>query len=140
MDDGSRCCEVLGSEMVLGNNCKGSGTGTGTGTTLTGTGTPKQKFIRSQVVPVPLSSVPVPPRRKSTLGKWYRYRTYWYRYQHVIFTGFEENSNFGARVRLYFNHQFEMTKEKGIKAKERVERSSFWILGFWFHKKRVFFS
>ena len=71
-DDGSRCCEVLGSAMVLGNKCRGSGTGS----TLTGTGTPRQKFTSSQVVLVPLSPVPVPPSRKSIVAKWYRYRTY----------------------------------------------------------------
>ena len=96
MDDGSRYGEVLGSAMMLGNNCKGSGTGT----TLTGTGTLKQKFNRSQVVPVPLSPVLVPPNRKSPVEKWYQYHTYWYRYQHVIFAGFEHNSNSGARVRV----------------------------------------
>ena len=48
-DDGSRCCEVLGSEMVLGNNCRGSGTGT----RKTGTGTPKHEITSSQVIPVP---------------------------------------------------------------------------------------
>ena len=120
-DDGSRCCEVLGSAMVLGNKCRGSDTGT----TLTGTGTPKQKFTNSQVVPVPLSPVPVAPNRKSPVTKWYRYHTYWYRYQHVIFVRFEQNSNSSARVRSSFDHQFESTKEKGIKAKEKVEKESF---------------
>ena len=71
-DDGSHCCEVLGSAMVLGNKCRGSGTGT----TLTGTGTPRQKFTSSQVVTVPLSPVPVPLSRKSPIEKWYRYHTY----------------------------------------------------------------
>ena len=122
-DDDSRCGEVLGSAMMLGNNFKGSGTGT----RQTSTGTPKHKFTRSQVVPVPLSSVPVPvpPNRKSPVAKWYRYHTYWYRYQHVIFMGFEQNSNFGARVRSSFDHQFESTKEKGIKAKEKREKGNF---------------
>ena len=118
-DDGSRCCEVLGSEMMLGNNCKGSGTST----TLTGTGTPKQKFTRNQVVPIPLSPVLIPTRRNSPMAKWYRYHTYWYRYQHVIF---EHNSNSGVtRVLSSFDHQFKSTKEKGIKAKEKVEKGSF---------------
>ena len=27
-DDGSRCGEILGSAMMLGNKCRGSGTGT----------------------------------------------------------------------------------------------------------------
>ena len=134
-DDGSRCGEVLGSAMMLGNNCKGSGTGT----RQTGTGTPKQKFTKSQVVSIPLSPVPVPPNKKSPVAKWYRYHTYWYRYQHVIFSRFEQNSNFGARVRSSFDHQFESTKEKGIKAKEKGEEKIL-ILGFWFHKKRVLFS
>ena len=134
-DDGSRCGEVLGSAMMLGNNCKGSGTGT----RQTGTGTPKHKFTRSQVVPIPLSPVPVPPSRKSPVAKWYRYHTYWYRYQQVIFAGFEHNSNSSARVRLFFDHQFEITKEKGIKAKENRKKEFFFILGFWFHRKSVFF-
>ena len=56
--------------------------GSGTGTMQTGTGTPKQEINSGQVVPVPQS-------RKSTMAKWYRYHTYWYRYQHVIFAGFE---------------------------------------------------
>ena len=120
--------------MVSGNNCRGSGTGT----RKTGTGIPKQKFTSSQVVPVPISPVPVPPNRKSLVAKWYRYHTYWYRYQHVIFTGFEQNSNFGARVHSSFDHQFEITKEKGIKAKEKVERSSFGFLGFGFKKRECF--
>ena len=120
-DDGSHCGEVLGSAMMLGNKCRGSGTGT----RQTGTGTPKQKFNSSQVVPVPLSPVPVPPSKKSPEAKWYRYHTYWYRYQHVIITGFEQNSNSSARVRSSFDHQFEITMEKGIKAKEKVERVVF---------------
>ena len=119
--EGSRSCEVLGSEMVLGNNCRGSGNGT----RQTSTGTPKQKFTSSQVVPVPLSLVPVPPNRKSPVAKWYRYHTYWYRYQRVIFAGFEKNSNFSTRVCSSFEHQFEIPKENGIKAKGKVERSSF---------------
>ena len=97
--------------MVLGNNCRGSGTGTFS---------PKQKFTSSHLVPVLGKPVPVPPSRKSPVAKWYRYR-----YQHVIFEGFEHNSNFGARVRSSFDHQFEITKEKGIKAKGKVERRSF---------------
>ena len=99
--------------------------GSGTGTMQTGTDTPKKKLTSSQVIPVPLSPVPVPPSRKSPIAKWYRYHTYWYQYQHVIFAGFEQNSNFGARVHSSFDHQFEITKEKGIKAKGRVERISF---------------
>ena len=107
MDDGSRGCEVLGSAMVLENNFKSSSTGT----RQIGTGTPTQKFTRSQVV-----LVPVPTSRNSPVAKWYRYHTYWYRYQHVIFAGFKQNSNSSARVCSSFDHQFEITKEKGIKA------------------------
>ena len=109
-DDSSRCGEVLGSAMMLGNKCRGSGTGT----REIDTGTPKKKFNSSQVVPVPLSPVPVPPNKKSPEAKWYRYHTYWYQHQHVIIVGFEHNSNFGARVRSSFDHQFEITIEKGI--------------------------
>ena len=58
-DDGSRCCEVLGNEMVLGNNCRGSGIGTGT---------PKQEITSSQVVPVLGKPVPVPPSRNSPVA------------------------------------------------------------------------
>ena len=120
-EDGSCCCEVLGSAMVLGNNCRGSSTGP----RQTSTSTPNQKFTNNQVVPIPLSPVPIPPNRKSLVAKWYRYHTYWYWNQHVIFAGFERNSNFSTRVCSSFDHQFEITKEKGIKAKGKVERSSF---------------
>ena len=94
--------------------------GSGTGTMQTGTGTPKQEINSGQVVPVPgkLVPVPIPPNRNSPVAKWYRY-------QHVIFAGFEHNSNSCARVRSSFDHQFEITMEKGIKAKGRVGRSSF---------------
>ena len=115
-DDGSRY-----GAMMLGNNFKGSGIGT----RQTDIGTPKQKFTRSQVVPVPLSPIPVPPNKKSPVAKWYQYHTYWYQYQHVIFPGFEQNSNSGAKVRSSFDHQFEIIKEKGIKAKEKGEKGSF---------------
>ena len=92
--------------------------GSGTGTMQTGTDTPKQEINSGQVVPVLGKPVPVPPSRNSPVAKWYRY-------QHVIFAGFEQNSNSSARVRSSFDHQFEITMEKGIKAKGRVERSSF---------------
>ena len=92
---------------------------------LPGTDTPKKKFTSSQVVPVPLSPVPVPLNKKSLVAKWYWYHSYWYQYQHVIFVGFEQNSNFGARVCSSFDHQFKITKEKGIKAKGKVERIIF---------------
>ena len=113
-DDGNHCGEVLGSTMMLGNKCRGSGTGT----RQTGTGTPKQKFNSSQVVPAPLSPVPVPPSKKSLEATWYRY-------QHVIFARFGQNSNSSARVRSSFDHQFEITIENGIKAKGKVERATF---------------
>ena len=122
-DDGNRCGEVLGSVMILGNKCTGSGSGTGT--RQTGTGTPKQKFNSSQVVSVPLSPVPIPPSKNSPEAKWYRYHTYWYRYQHIIFARFEQNSNSSVRVRSSFDQKFEITMEKGIKAKGKVERGSF---------------
>ena len=77
------------------------------------------------MVPVPGKPVLVPSSRNSLVAKWYRYHTYWYRYQHVIFAGFEQNSNFGAKVRSSFDNKFEITKEKGIKAKGRVEKGSF---------------
>ena len=120
-DDGSRCGEVLGSAMMLGNKCRGSGTGT----RQIGTGTPKQEFNSGQVVPVPLSSVPVPPARKAPEAKWYRYHTNRYRYRYVIFTGIEQNSDSNARVHSSFDHQFEITMEKGIKDKEKGEKIAF---------------
>ena len=55
-DDDSRCGEVLGSAMMLGNKCRGSGTGT----RQNGTGTSKQEINSGQVVPVPLKPVSVP--------------------------------------------------------------------------------
>ena len=106
---------------MLGNKCRGSGTGT----RQTGTGTPKQNFNSGQVVPVPLSPVSVPPRKKSPEAKWYRYRTNGYHYRRVIIMGFEQNSNFGARVRSSFDHQLEITMEKGIKAKGNGEKAAF---------------
>ena len=121
MGDGSRFREAPGSITERRNTEEGSGIGT----RQTGTGTHKQKFTSSKVVPVPPSPVPVPPNIKSPIVKWYRYHTYWYRYQHVILTGFEQNSNSGARVRSSFDHQFKIAKEKGIKAEEKVEKSSF---------------
>ena len=99
--------------------------GSGTGTMQTDTGTPKQEINSGQVVLVPRKPIPIPLSINSVVAKWYRYHTYWYRYQHVIFVGFEHNSNSSARVRSSFNHQFEITMEKGIKAKGKVERSSF---------------
>ena len=76
-DDGSRCCEVLGSPMVLEIICRGNGTGT----RQTGTGTPNQEITSSQVVSVPGKPVPVLQSKKSPVTKWYRY-------QYVIFAEF----------------------------------------------------
>ena len=106
---------------MLGNKGRGSGTDT----RQTGTSTPKQNFNSGQVVSVPLSPVPVPPSKKSPEAKWYRYRTYGYRYHHVIITGFEQNSNSGARVCSSFDHQLEITMEKGIKEKGKGEKVAF---------------
>ena len=99
--------------------------GSGTSTMQTSTGTLKQEINSGQVVPVPGKPVPVPPSRNSPVTKWYRYHTYWYQCQHVIFEGFEQNSNSSARVRSSFDHQFKITMEKGIKAKGKVERAAF---------------
>ena len=120
-DDGSCCGEVLGSAMMLGNKCRGSGTRT----RQIGTGTPKQEFNSGQVVPVPLSPVPVPPNRKAPEAKWYRYHTNRYRYRYAILMGIEQNSDSNARVHSSFEHQFEITMEKGIKAKEKGEKAVF---------------
>ena len=104
--DGKRYREVPGSATVRGSFCRGSGTGT----TYNGTSTPCSTLLVS--VPHPL--VPVPLSSRAPVAFWYRYHTYWYRYQHVIFAGFDQNSTLGARVRLSFDHHFEITKEKGI--------------------------
>ena len=92
------------------------------------------------VVPVPLQPVPVPQSRKSTVAKRYRYRSPYrkapianqyryhtnrYRYQHVIFKGIEQDYDSNARVRSSFDHQLEITMEKGIKAKGKVEKAAF---------------
>ena len=106
---------------MLGNKCRGSGTGT----RKIDTGTPKQEFYSGQVVPVPLSPVPVPPNRKAPEAKWYRYHTNRHRYRYVIFAGIEHNSDSNARVHSSFDHQFEITMEKGIKAKEKGEKAAF---------------
>ena len=120
-DDGNRYSEVLGSAMMLGNKCRGSGTCT----KQTCTSTPKQNFNSGQLVPIPLSPVPVPPSKKSLEAKWYRYRTYRYRYRRVIIVGFEQNSNSGAKVHSSFDHQLEITMEKGIKVKGNGEKAAF---------------
>ena len=120
-DNGSCCGEVLESAMMLGNKCRGSGTGT----RQIGTGTPKQEFNSGQVVPIPLSPVPVTPNRKAPEAKWYWYHTNRYRYRYVIYAGIEQNSDSNARVHSSFEHQFEITMEKGIKAKEKGEKAAF---------------
>ena len=117
-DDSSRCGEVLGSAMMLGNKYKGSGTGT----RQIGTGTPKQEFNSGQVVPVPLSPVPVPPNRKALEAKWYLHHTNRYRYQHVIFAGIEQNSDSNVRVHSSFDHQLEIIMKEGIKSKGKGEK------------------
>ena len=120
-DDGNRCGEVLGSAKILGSKCRGSGTGT----RQTDTGTPKQEFNSGQVVPVPLKLIPVPPNRKAPVANRYRYHTNRYRYQHVIFAGIEQDYDSNARVHSSFDHQLEITMEKGIKAKGKVEKAAF---------------
>ena len=52
--------------------------------------------------------------------------------------GFEQNSNFGAKVRSSFDHHFKITKKKGIKAKGRVERRSLQFEGFVLEFESVF--
>ena len=120
-DDGNRCGEVLGSAKMLGSKCRGSGTGT----TLTGTGTPKQEINSGQPVPVPLQSVLVPPYRKAPVANQYRYHSNRHRYQHGIVAGIEQDYDSNARVHSSFDHQLEITMEKGIKAKEKVEKAAF---------------
>ena len=107
--------------MMLGIKCRSSGTGT----RQTGTGTPKQEINSGQLVPVPLQSVPVPPYRKAPVANRYRYHTNRYRYQHVIFVGIEQDYDSNERVHSSFDHQLEITMEKGIKVKGKVEKASF---------------
>ena len=99
---------------MLGNKCRGRCTGTA----LTCTGTPKLEFNSGQ-------PVPVRPCRKAPVAKWYRYRTNRYRYLHVRFAGIEQEYDSNGRVRLSFNHQLEITMEKGTKAKGKVEKAAF---------------
>ena len=66
------------------------------------------------VVPVPHILVPVPQGCGVPAHFWYRYHTYWYRYQHAISTGFEHNFNLGARACSSFDHHFEITSEDCI--------------------------
>ena len=127
-DDGNCCGKVLRSAKMLGNKCRGSGTGT----TLTGTGTPKQEInsgqlvlVPLQLVPIPLQPVPVPPYRKAPVANRYQYHYNRYRYQHGIVTGIEQDYDSNARVHSSFDHQLEITMEKGIKAKGKVEKAAF---------------
>ena len=119
-DDGSRCGEVLGSAMMSGNKCRGSGTST----RQTGIGTPKREINSGQPVPVPLKPVLVPPNRKAPVANRYRYHTNRYQYQHVIFMGIEQDYDSNERVHSSFDHQLEITMEKGIKAKGKVEKAA----------------
>ena len=120
-DDGNHYGEILGSANMLGSKCRGNGTDT----TLTGTGTPKQEINSDQPVPVPLQPVPVPPYKKTLVANRYRYHSYRYRYQHGIVTGIEQDYYSNARVHSSFDHQLEITMEKGIRAKEKVEKAAF---------------
>ena len=106
---------------MLGNKCRGSGTST----SQTCTSTPKLEFNSGQPVQVQVKPVPVHPCRKAPVAKWYRYRTNLYQYRHVIFTGIEQEYDSNARVRSSFSHQLEITMEKGIKAKGKVEKATF---------------
>ena len=101
---------------MLGNKCRCSGIGT----TLTGTGTPKQELNSGQAVPVP-----VPPYRQAPVANRFWYHTNQYQYQHIIFSGIEQDYVSNARVHSSFDHQLEMKMEKGIKAKEKVEKAAF---------------
>ena len=77
------------------------------------------------MVPVPVKSVPVPPYKKAPVANRYRYHTNLYLYQHVLFAGIEQDYVSNARVHSSFNHQLEITMEKGIKAKGKVEKVAF---------------
>ena len=77
------------------------------------------------VVPVPLQPVPVPPYRKAPVANRYRYHSNRYRYQHGIVAGIEQDYDSNARVHSSFDHQLEITMEKGIKDKGKVEKATF---------------
>ena len=115
-DDRNRCGKASRVAKMLGNKCRCSGTGT----TLTDTGTQEQEINSGQAVPVP-----VPLYRKAPVANQYRYHTNRYRYQHVTFAGIEQDYDSNARVRSSFDHQLEITMEKGIKAKGKVEKATF---------------
>ena len=66
------------------------------------------------MVPVPNIVVPVPQGCGVPVHFWYRYHTYWYRYQHAISVGLEQNFNLGARARSCFDHHFEITNDDFI--------------------------
>ena len=69
--------------------------------------------------------VPVPPYRKAPVENRYRYHSNRYRYQHGIVAGIEQDYDSNARVHSSFDHQLEITMEKGIKAKGKVEKAAF---------------
>ena len=56
----------------------------------------------------------------------------------MIFTGIEQDYDSNARVHSSFYHQLEITMEKGIKAKGKMERATFDFEGFGFIKESVF--
>ena len=118
---------------MLGSKCRGSGTGT----TLTGTSTPKKEINSGQSIPIPLQPVPVTPYRKAPVENRYQYHSNRYWYQHGIVTGIEQDYDSNARVHSSFDHQLEITMEKGIKAKGKVEKAAFDFEGFVFNKKSV---
>ena len=66
------------------------------------------------VVPVPNMVVPVPQGCGVPVHFWYRYHTYWYRYQHAISAGLKQNFNLSARARSSFDYNFEITNEDCI--------------------------
>ena len=66
------------------------------------------------LVPVPNILVPVPQGCGVPVHFWYRYHTFWYRYQHAISAGLEQNFNIGARACSSFDHHFEITNEDCI--------------------------
>ena len=59
------------------------------------------------------------------MAKRYRYHTNQYRYQHVIFEGIEQDYVSNGRVHSSFDHQLEITMEKGIKSKGKGEKAAF---------------
>ena len=95
----SRCFrEAPGSYEVKLGNCGDIGTDTKS----TGIGTHMQLSYNGVLVPVPNQS-------GTGTQVLLENHTNWYRYQHVIFAGFQRNFDLGPRARSSFDSHFEIT-------------------------------